>query len=194
MTISLNRIHFSRKFSNFSSIPPHSTQKDSMLAPAEFISNKRTRTEFTSAHHTKRPINKSLIAISQDGNDSTDTSTQLFAVTFPCTIVGLRWSLSFFQAAGTAVCLFWWAIVIVRQGVTQATLGVSDGANFFLPESNCLVFGNGSIDNNVGDENFSGTTKTMRKMQGGDSLVFIAKGVGTDTSGVRGVVQFFCKT
>ncbi len=165
-----------------------------MLAPEHFVSLKRSRTEFASASHTKRPINKSLIAISQDANNATDKSTQLFAVTFPCTIVGLRWSLSFFQAAGTGVALFYWAIVIVRQGVTQSTLGVGDGSNYFLPETNCLVFGNGSIDNNVNDQSFSGTTKTMRKMQGGDALVFIARGVATDTSGVRRIVQFFCKT
>ncbi len=155
--------------------------------------NKRARTGFTGGGH-KRPINKSLISILQTANDATDTSSQLFATTFPCTITGLRWTICFTQDQGTSTAFYHWAIVIVRAGVTQDTLTTTDGATFFDPESNCLVFGAGTIDNNVQSRVVEGSTKTMRKMQGGDALVFIAKGSATNTTRVDGVVQFFCKT
>ncbi len=84
--------------------------------------------------------------------------------------------------------------MVVRDGVAVDTLAISDAAAFFEPEQNCLVFGNGTVDNNVESVQFEGTTKTMRKMMGGDTLVFIHLGTATNTSGSRGVIQFFCKT
>ncbi len=165
-----------------------------LVEPAAVLGGgKRPRTSFTGGGH-KRPINKSLIAIQQAGNDATDTSSQLFATTFPCTITGLRWSFSCTQDGGTATAFIHWAIIVVRAGVTQDTLSITDGSSFFDPETNCLVFGSTTIDNNVESKQFEGSTKTMRKMQGGDALVFVAKGSATNTSRIDGVVQFFCKT
>ncbi len=155
--------------------------------------HKRPRTAFTGGGH-KRPINKSLVAIQQAGNNATDKSTQLFATTFPCTITGLRWAFTATQDAGTGTAFVHWAIVIVRAGVTQDVLTITDGASFFDPETNCLVFGATTIANNVESKDFIGDTKTMRKMQGGEALVFIAKGSDTNTTRIDGVVQFFCKT
>lgn len=154
---------------------------------------KRTRSTL-SGFHTKRPINKSLIAVQQAGNTATDKSSTLFATTFPCTITGLRWDIAFTQDGGTGTAFIHWAIIIVRAGVTQDTLSITDGASFFDPESNCLVFGADTIANNVESKHHSGSTKTMRKMQGGDSLIFVAKGSATNTSRADGVIQFFCKT
>ncbi len=148
----------------------------------------------TSGFHTKRPINKSIIAVQQAGNDATDTTSTLFTTTFPCTITGLRWDLAFTQDAGTGTAFIHWAIVLVRAGVTGDTLSITDGATFFDPETNCLVFGSFTIDNNTQTKHAAGSTKTMRKMQGGDILAFVAKGSATNTSRVDGVIQFFCKT
>ncbi len=155
---------------------------------------KRSRRFFEGTPHSKRPINKSLIAISKDAVDGTDVTTVLFTTTFPCTIVGLRWDIAFAQDGGSAEARYHWAIVVVRDGVTVDTLTISDAGAFFAPEENCLVFGAGTIDNNNICQIRNGSTKTMRKMQGGDTLVFICKGAATNTVGVRGVVQFFCKT
>ena len=155
--------------------------------------HKRARTGFTGGGH-KRPINKSLIAVQQSGNNATDTSSQLFATTFPCTITGLRWSLAITQDAGAGTAFIHWAIILVKAGVTQDTLAITDGASFFDPETNCLVFGAATIANNVDSKIMEGSTKTMRKMQGGDALVFVAKGSATNTSRIDGVIQFFCKT
>ncbi len=164
-----------------------------LFEPTVFA-GKRRRTDFTESRHTRRPIDKSLKAINKAGVDATDVTTVLLTTTFPCTIVGLRWDLTIFQDAGTGTAQFWWALVINRDGNTVGTLGVSDAAQFFEPEQNCLVFGVGSVDNNVEAVPFRGSTKTMRKMMGGDRLQFIMRGAATNTSACNGVVQFFCKS
>ncbi len=162
------------------------------LDPRTILSAKRGRTGFTTQR--KRPIDKSIIAISKDTVDATDVTTTLLTTTFPCTVTGLRWQLSFSQDGGTAAAFFHWAIVIVRDGVTVSTLTISDAGKFFDPEQNCLTWGVGTIDNNTETITHTGSTKTMRKMMGGDILMFVYKGRATNTSGCRGIIQFFCKT
>lgn len=143
---------------------------------------------------TVRPIEKKLVSISKDNMAGTQVSTDLLTTTFPGTITGLRWDLEYHQDGGTGPAIFYWALVIERDGVTVDNIGFSDAASFFNPEQNCLAFGCGSIDNNVQSFHVSGTTKTMRKMQDGDKLVFISVGVATNTCAVRGVIQFFLKS
>ncbi len=165
-----------------------------VVEPSPHSGFKHARTSFGASPHTKRPINKSLVAVLQSTNDATDTVTTLFTTTFPCTITGLRWDLTITQDAGTSTCFAYWVIAIVRQGMTIPTIATTDGATFFAPESDCLVFGTTTIENNIQSKDFIGSTKTMRKMQGGDTLIFIGKGAATNTHRVDGVVQFFCKT
>ncbi len=155
---------------------------------------KHARTAFGSTPHAKRPIDKSLVAVQLTSINATDQSTTLLAVTFPCTIVGLRWSFTVTQSAGTATAFHHWAIVRNPDGITLGTLAISDAASFFEPEQNCLVFGAGTIANNVDSTHYEGTTKTMRRMFVGDKLEFIIKGSATNESRVDGVMQFFCKT
>ncbi len=152
------------------------------------------QTEKSFLRRPKRPIDKSLVAITKDNVGATDVTTTLFTTTFPCTIVGLRWDMAFVQAGGTGSAVVHWCICVNRDGVTVPTLAVSDAAAFFEPEQNCLVYGVSFIDNNTVTEHATGSTKTMRKMMGGDTLVFIMKGTATETSSCRGVIQFFCKT
>ena len=166
----------------------------SIVDPVEARGSKRARTAFVGSGHTKRPINKELISIQQAGVDATDVNTVLLAVTFPCTVTGLRWSLSFTQDGGTSHAFFYWAIVVHYDGTTVDTISTTDGASFYQPEKNVLVFGVGVIDNNTISERFEGTTKTMRKMQAGDKLAFIMKGSATNTTRCDGCVQYFCKT
>jgi len=142
----------------------------------------------------RRPVDKNLIAIAQTAIDATDQTTTLVTATFPCTIVGLRWDFSIIQTAGTGICTYYWAIVILRDGLTQPTIAISDGSTFYNPEQDVMAFGATSIDNNTQTKQYMGSTKTMRKMMGGDKLIFISKGVATNTSRVDGVIQFFCKT
>jgi len=143
---------------------------------------------------SKRPVDKNLIAIAITGLDATDQTTTLVTATFPCTIVGLRWDFSVIQTGGTGICTFHWCIVILRDGLTQPTIAVSDAATFYNPEQDVMAFGATSIDNNTQTKQYMGSTKTMRKMMGGDKLVFVCKGIATNTSRADGVIQFFCKT
>ncbi len=141
-----------------------------------------------------RPIDKLLVAISKDAVAGTQVSSVLYTATFPATITGLRWSLSFLQDAGTAEGEIYWALIVVRDGLSASTIATSDTAAFYEPEQDVLAFGVTMYDNNTESKIMEGATKTMRKLKGGDQLVFISKGVATDTAAVRGVVQFFAKS
>ncbi len=156
---------------------------------------KRARTTGVSViRTTKRPIDKELKSMTLTGLTATQQETVLKTTTFPCTIVGLRWSLTSFQDAGTGNARCVWAIVVVRDGLSASSMSASDGSDFYTPEQNVLAFGNFSMDNNVSVHQENGNTKTMRKLMGGDQLIFIAKGQATNTSTVEGIIQFFCKS
>lgn len=143
----------------------------------------------------KRPIDKQLIFVSQAVATAQD-STILYTATFPCTMTGLRWDVS---ALGnvTAATTIVWLIVIVRDGLTIPTLSTTDAATIFHPEQDVLSFGVGlvaDLDAGVGNiqQHWTGDTKTMRKLQGGDRLIFLS--ICTSNTGVLAAgVQFFLK-
>ena len=143
---------------------------------------------------TRRPVDKIMVVLSKDGINATQQTTQLVSVTFPCTIVGLRWNFSIFQDAGAGTSLAFWNIMVVKDGVTIPVMSVGDGGDFVTPEQNVMVFGAVAIDNNVEGHHSQGSTKTMRKMMGGDTLQFIVLGEATNNQEVAGAIQFFCKT
>ncbi len=148
-------------------------------------------------HTPKRPVDKNLIIVSQTSLDSTQQATVLATVTFPCTIVGLRWDISSATSAGTGIASIAWAIVKVSQGDTVNTLATGDGSTLYAPEQNVMTWGVGL---NIPEDTIGhglvwiGDTKTMRKMMGGDTLQFIARGEATNLQEIRGCIQFFCKT
>ncbi len=143
----------------------------------------------------KRPIDKQLIVVNKDGVDATQVTTTLITATFPCTITGLRWQISTDRAAGTGTGQFYWAIVLVKDGNSANNLAVSDQATFYKPEQNVLAFGVGALEDEGPDSRLAeGSTKTMRKLMGGDALIFITKGVATNTTNFDAIVQFFCKS
>lgn len=144
-----------------------------------------------------RPIDKELIAVNLTLDTSLVTTT-LKTTTFPCTIVGLRWTLTG-SAATAAATLNHWAIVIVQDGEAANTPGTSNGGNFYQPEQNVLAFGAFYIEANNSScgpcsHTFEGSTKTMRKLKQGDTMLLI--GLCSVATGCvfDGVVQFFCKT
>ena len=143
---------------------------------------------------SKRPIDKNLVSVLLFALDTSQQNQTLVTVTFPCTIVGIRWNVAHSQFGGTGFCRASWCINVLRDGGTQKNMSTSTGSTFFAPESDCLVYGVSVIENNSESKIFEGSTKTMRKMMGGDKLIFSALGVATNTSQVEGVVQFFCKT
>ncbi len=155
-------------------------------------SRKRLRPE--GGFRTKRPTDKKIVSIGKGNMGTTNVATDLITATFPCTITGLRWNLSFAQDAGTGLAFFFWAIVIQRDGELLDIIGTTDGGSFYNPEQNVLTHGVGTIDNHSETKAVNGTTKSMRKLMGGDKYVFVARGTGTNTSRVDGQIQFFCKT
>ncbi len=149
---------------------------------------------FRTGGRVKRPVDKAIVNITKAAVAGSQVNTDLFTATFPCTIVGLRWHITMLQDGGTGATFNNWAIIILRDGQTADTLATSDGSTLYNPEQDVMTFGVMQIDNNTTTVSNVGETKTMRKMQGGDKLVYICIGVATNTHTIRGTVQFFCKT
>lgn len=152
---------------------------------------KRAKANF----RTPRPVDKQLVVV-QNLILATQVSQVLHTSTFPCTITGLRWDLEV-ASDHAAKDRLGWAIVIVKDGLSASALSFTGGSDFYTPEQNVLAFGTCALNANTtgdGSEHYSGSTKTMRKLMGGDQLVFIANGAVAANKELFGVVQFFCKT
>ena len=147
---------------------------------------------------SRRPTDKELIYVAQTCTNS-NTATTLKTATFPCTIVGLRWSMSFLTAVSTSSPVVNWIIVLVHDGNSANTISQSNGADMYTPENDVMAFGTvqtSDSDISAGPlaVQVQGQTKTMRKMQQGDLLQFITFSSAANSTNVRGVVQFFCKS
>lgn len=145
----------------------------------------------------RRPINKSIKGILQTVS-TTQVATSLITSTFPCTVVGIRWEIIAHNRSAAEGNSFIWAIVLVKEGTAADTLSIANGATVYNPEQNVLTWGIAITPPNGGGEGpisatWSGDTKTMRKLQGGDEIHFISLSE-SDGHDVKGVVQFFCKT
>ncbi len=145
-----------------------------------------------------RPIDKQVVCSVHATLGTTQQNTILVTATFPCTIVGVRWAITGVSTMITANPLQFWAIHIVKEGATIPTLAVADGASFYNPEQNLIAFGcSYSRDSDVGSgpaaHVWDGTTKAMRKMQGGDRLVLSSRSDQVASGNMVGVVQWFCK-
>ncbi len=156
------------------------------------MSRKRARLQSVRG---KRPIDKDLITIDKAAVAGTQLTTSLKVTTFPCTIVGLRWTISCAQNAGTGDTQLFWAIIIVPDGDSVNAFGTGDSNTFYAPEQNVLTYGitvSSAVDNMP--VQFEGSTKTMRKLKAGDVVLFATIAQATDTWMLQGVVQFFCKS
>ncbi len=147
---------------------------------------------------SRRPTDKELIFVSQTATTS-NVATTLKTATFPCTIVGVRWSMSMSNNVSTGDTIVNWIIVLVHDGNSANTISQSNGADMYTPENDVMAFGTTILsDSDIGagnrTHNFKGMTKTMRKMRQGDLLQFITLASAANSAIVRGVVQFFCKT
>ncbi len=75
-------------------------------------------------------------------------------------------------------------------------MATSDGASLYEPEQDVLASGMSYVGQADGLSvvNDSGSTKTMRKLMGGDKLEIVILGTHATSTGLKGIVQFFCKT
>jgi len=141
-----------------------------------------------------RPITKELKVISKAAVVGAQVSTQLFLASFPGTMVGLRWDLVF-NCVGAADTNAVWAVVILRENTVLGNLSLTDGSDLYTPEQNVIVWGAyGATAGAQTGQREVGETKSMRKLQGGDQLVFIMLGTAVNATDVVGGIQFFIKT
>jgi len=97
----------------------------------------------------------------------------LYTTTFPATVTGLRWQINFGDTTGMTI--FYWCIYLLRDGVPPGI--VTGTGTLFTPEQNVLAWGTGMTENKNNGESPSiykdrGQSKGMRKMMGGDRLMF----------------------
>jgi len=147
---------------------------------------------------SRRPIDKVLPGISMSDLIGAQQTQDLVEPNSACTVVGIRWSLSFRLVAGsaTADAVIGWAIIILRDGRTANTMSFTGGANLYEPEQDVLAFGRLQlVDGTTGNQLYhvNDMTKTMRKLKVGDKITFIALGSANGNTEVRGTVQLFCK-
>lgn len=159
--------------------------------------SKRGRIHNNRKGHAPRPIDKQIKGVVQTCTTS-QTSTSLMDVTFPCTVVGIRWDFAFRNVVASAPDVRW-AIIVVRDGNSPNTLGGGDGADLYTPEQDVFAWGywhaaDGDAGGGPETVNITGHTKSMRKLMGGDSLMMIAKCSVVNGMSLIGAVQFFCKT
>jgi len=184
---SLNGIHLPERSSR--------AKRESVISyfPRHSMSNKRRRTGPSRFTVAKRPVDKSIINVLHDPITSSQKSTTLLTSSFPCTVTGLRWNLTWHNTDSGGGHKVWWAIVVVRDSATASTIGTSDGGSFYKPEENVLTYGTTWLEA-AGSGMTSGTTKTMRKVAGGDTLRFIVLSSTATTTAVQGIIQLFCKS
>ncbi len=146
-----------------------------------------------------RPIDKRLVSLNQQVG-STQVNLTLFTATFPGTLTGLRWSMSHHvdQAVAASDTCLYWCIYVLREGFNTQTISIGNNSPTMTPEENVMAFGvyAGSILTAVGwvgSESDRGSTKSMRKLQGGDRLMFAAVTVG-EAIDECGIIQFFLRT
>ncbi len=144
----------------------------------------------------RRPIDKDLIVVKQTTTTSVST-TAMKTTTFPCTVVGIRWT-GVVKSLVASTQTISWAIVITRDGDSVNTPSQSNGASFYTPEQDVLMFGVTTLVSNATATaqvfQFEGSTKTMRKLKAGDVLNFISLNSDANGSELDAIVQFFCKS
>lgn len=153
----------------------------------------------------KRPIDKKLLSFTATlvGAGGLSSSV-LYLATFPGTITGIRWDLLYQSALSTQTTPGFgpFLITIIRDGVTAPAVSYgtfATPANLMVPEQNCLVAGNWYAGSYSSGEcgQYQGTTKTQRKLMGGDTIQFHTYNVGVLTTGdvqIRAIFQFFVKS
>ena len=164
------------------------------------IMSKRRRT--SAGFAAKRPIDKALININLNDVSATQQTTVLLAPAAACTVLGIRWSMFIEGDAGSVGSPheFRWAIIQLPDGRTAEELDSTNAGSLYEPEQQVLAFGIGvsrvSSTSSVSQfvPTIVGKTKSMRKLRVGDRVVFIVKGIATETIRVRGIVQLFCKS
>lgn len=150
---------------------------------------------------TRRPIDKQLVNVKIAAQSNIQTNIILITATYPGTITGIRWSLAFNNIIGGNSNYGTWMIVRSRDGLTPSTIGFTSAASAYTPEQEVIAYGKWNVqDTDIATNNgpsvqiVEGTTKSMRKLMGGDRIYFVCNGEVAGSTIVTGVIQFFSKT
>lgn len=111
-------------------------------------------------------------------------------------MTGLRWMLSFCDVTASIALPIQWALVVVKEGNSVSNISESDAGNLYNPEGAVLAFGNFVLSGGNNSKDFEGSTKAMRKLMGGDTVVMVIRNSSgaQQVDEIRGTVQFFLKT
>lgn len=148
---------------------------------------------------SKRPIQKHIHVINMTLQQATQSENTILSTTFPCTLDGIRWFIRCRQISDAQVTsTIAWAIVVCRN--TEAPNTLQQSGELYVPQENVIAWGcfllptNGEHENYFIAQKCNGHTKTMRKLQTGDELIFIA--YLTNELGdaiIYGAIQYFLK-
>lgn len=151
---------------------------------------KHTTLETTIIPQRKTPkvIQKFLKSVNI-GNSGAQVNTTLHTMTFPGTLIGLRWNASVQSVSGTYIAL--WVIIVVPDGQAPNAMEIVN-ATLYRPEENVLAFGAMIATSGLADT-FKGKVRTMRKLKQGDQLVYSMSRAGGGGN-ISGAFQFFIQT
>ncbi len=147
----------------------------------------------------QRPIDKQIKVVNLDSLTNTQQSSLVYSCTYPCTLVGLRWSFTFVESGDSAdLSNYAWAIVRLPDGNQASTLALTDAGELYTPEEHVMANGVFSVAADATSTSssyiFDGSSQTGRKMQVGDVIRFIALGeTASQEVDILGTVQFFLK-
>lgn len=159
--------------------------------------NKKRRFSQVVSVSQRRPVDKLIVYVNQTVSNTTNTTT-LTTATFPETITGIRWSLTF-RGVTNANNLVW-TIVRIKQSIPASAIALSTGTSVQNPEQETIAFGVAAVTiatDAAGPSimHVEGSTKSMRKLMGGDILAFQCNGnTAAAATDVRGAIQFFGKS
>lgn len=146
---------------------------------------------------TRRDLGKFLVNIYHAGTSIQHDTVLMGEAQQPGTITGLRWDIAFAGTEGSngQGQDFAWCIYALRQSVAVPTLSL-DGASALTGNlRDVIAFGSGVVVQGFAPTEEHGSTKSMRKLQRGDKLMFSFKPLGaTPKVHVRGSAQFFYRT
>jgi len=146
---------------------------------------------------SSRPIDKQIINFNDTATSSGESN---ILYTQPAssagTLTGLRWDMGVL-AQGAAATVLRWALVIVREGESSLALNSTNLGKLYPRAENVLAFGvknfaGSTLANGAIEYQFTGSTKTMRKLKAGDTLVIVTRAFNTDVI-LQGGFQFFIK-
>jgi len=152
---------------------------------------KRQRSSYV-VNRTHRPVDKRLINAIHAAANSTQQSTTLFTATSPCTLSGAKVSFAVNSNTTTSANVVGWALVLVRDNISIQTLVLTDGSNFYTPETELLLGGMlPFVSSN--EWNQVESNKCKRKLMNGDKLVLITKQSQSGTLNVNYLATLFFK-